>query len=503
MTTKVVKGSIWTLAGQVLPMFASLLTTPIVIRLLGSEGYGVLLLVGLIPNYFSFADFGMGMASTKFASEEYARGDSEAEARAVRSAALIAFICSCLFALPIAVFAWPIITQLNVPENLQWQAAWGLRLACGTFVVSILSNVVNTPQLSRLRMDLNAAINAASRIVASVGTVIVLYVGGGILGAAAFALVVATLGLAAHILVSGHLLRDFLGVSLDRRMIRPMLKFGFGLSIAGIAAIFLINLEKLLVTRLISVQSLAYYSIAFTFANMAAMFSWSMVQSLIPAFSQLLTPERRDQFDALFSRSIKLSIIWLLPTLMLLFVVARPFFTIWAGPDFGRESPEPFYILLGGLLFNVVAYVPYSALIASGRTGLIAKIHSAELIPYAICAAILISYFGITGAALAWSLRVIFDSAVFLWLARSVVGVHIGYRWTALASAFGVLVLSPSVLIAAFYNNYSPMLALTIPVSVALYSVIVWRYFVGEDERRWFIGKLPVQFRSRAIRSTQ
>jgi O-antigen/teichoic acid export membrane protein len=502
MTTKVVKGSIWTLAGQMLPMFASLATTPIVIRLLGSENYGVLLLVGLIPNYFSFADFGMGMASTKFASEEYARGDFEAEARAVRSAAVIAFVCSCLFALPIAVFAWLIITQLNVPENLQWQAAWGLRMACGTFVVSILSNVVNTPQLSRLRMDLNAAINAASKVAASVGTVIVLYAGGGILGAAAFALVVATLGFVAHILVSGHLLRDFFGISLDRRIIRPMLRFGFGLSIAGIAAIFLINLEKLLVTRLISVQSLAYYSIAYTFANMAAMFSWAMVQSLIPAFSQLSTPDRQDQFNALFSRSIKLSIIWLLPTLMLLFVIARPFFTIWAGPDFGQESPGPFYILLAGLLFNIVAYVPYSSLVASGRTGLIAKIHSAELIPYAICAALLISYFGIIGAALAWSLRVIFDSAIFLWFARSVVGVHIEHRRTAVVSAFGLLVLSPSVLVAAFYNNYSPLLAITIPVSIALYLLIVWRYFVDEDERRWFVAKLPLQVRSLAVRIT-
>jgi len=33
MTTMVVKGSVWTLAGQVLPMFASLVTAPIIIRL--------------------------------------------------------------------------------------------------------------------------------------------------------------------------------------------------------------------------------------------------------------------------------------------------------------------------------------------------------------------------------------------------------------------------------------------------------------------------------------
>jgi hypothetical protein len=86
MTTKVVKGSMWTLAGQVAPLLVSLVTTPFVIRMLGSEGYGVLILIGLIPTYFSFSELGMGIASTRFASEAYARGDLEGEARAIRTA---------------------------------------------------------------------------------------------------------------------------------------------------------------------------------------------------------------------------------------------------------------------------------------------------------------------------------------------------------------------------------------------------------------------------------
>ena len=69
MTTKVVKGSMWTLAGSVAPLAVSFISTPFIIRYLGAESYGVLLLVGLIPAYFSFADFGMGVASTKFAAE--------------------------------------------------------------------------------------------------------------------------------------------------------------------------------------------------------------------------------------------------------------------------------------------------------------------------------------------------------------------------------------------------------------------------------------------------
>ncbi|MBK7801073.1 MAG: oligosaccharide flippase family protein [Chloracidobacterium sp.] len=119
MTTKVVKGSLWTLAGQVAPLGVSLFTTPFVIRLLGSEGYGVLILVGLIPTYFAFADFGMGIASTKFASEAYAAGDSEKEARTVRTAALIALIVSLPVAAAIFIFSNAAIAAFNVPAHLQ------------------------------------------------------------------------------------------------------------------------------------------------------------------------------------------------------------------------------------------------------------------------------------------------------------------------------------------------------------------------------------------------
>ena len=76
MTTKVVKGTLWTMVGLMVPILLSLVSTPIVTRLLGAEGYGLLVLILLIPNYLNFADFGMNIASTKFGSAAYAEGDT-------------------------------------------------------------------------------------------------------------------------------------------------------------------------------------------------------------------------------------------------------------------------------------------------------------------------------------------------------------------------------------------------------------------------------------------
>jgi O-antigen/teichoic acid export membrane protein len=469
-------------------MLASLVTTPIIVKILGSEGYGLLQLIILIPNYFAFADLGMGLASTRFAAEAYGRGDSEAEAKVIRTAALIALISSSIAAIPIAIFAPAIIAEFKIGPELVEPARLGLRLTSGTFICGVLMAIVNSPQLARIRMDLNALIGGGIKVTASTGAAIVLYLGYGIVGVAAWFLIVNILGVAAHLMVSRRLLRNFWELSIDKNAIRPLLRFGAGLTASAVAAVFLLNLEKLLLGWLISVESLAYYTIAFTLASMAMMFSMAMVQSLVPAFSQLLSPEKREQFTMLFVRGMKLSIVGLLPTLMVLFVAAKPFFTIWAGPDYGRESPLPFYILLGGLLFNIVAYVPYGCLVAAGKTDQIGKLHWAEVFPYAAIAVVLITYLGIAGAALAWSIRVLADAFIIVSMALKVVGPGVPIRRIILTAAAGVAVLSPPILIALLYDNYSPILLAAVPACLAAYTLIIWKYMVRPDERRWMMS---------------
>ncbi|MEO5858939.1 MAG: oligosaccharide flippase family protein, partial [Pyrinomonadaceae bacterium] len=308
MTTKVVKGSMWTLAGQVAPLAFSLVTTPFVIRMLGAEGYGVLILIGLIPGYFGFADFGMSIASTKFGSEAYAANDPEREARVVRTAAVITLVASLPVAAAIVGFSGWIVTLFNVPEHLQAEAALALKFAAVTFVVNFLNGIFNTPQLARLRMDLNTFVTSGFRIVGIVATPIVIYLGGGILGAVMVLMIASILTLAGHIYTSGRLLPRLFDLTIDRRVIRPMLNFGLTIVFALAAGMLLANLEKLLLPRFTSVEVFAYYSVAFTLATMMTLFSNAMSQSLIPAFSRLLAEKKIAHVQELYSRALRINL---------------------------------------------------------------------------------------------------------------------------------------------------------------------------------------------------
>ncbi|HTK37053.1 MAG TPA: flippase [Pyrinomonadaceae bacterium] len=489
MTTKVVKGSLWTLGGQVLPMMVSFFATPFVIRFLGSEKYGVLILVGLIPTYFSFADFGMGIASTKFGSEAYGQGNGEKEAAIVRTAAFIAFCSSMAVALPIFLFSSQIIGLFNVPPELHTVASISLKITAVALVFGIIGQVVNTPMLARLRMDMNTATSAVPKILMAATTPFVLFLGGGIVEAVCVAFGTAALMLTANIYFSGRLLPQLYGWTINREYFRPLLKYGGAWLIGSIAGILLVNLEKIFLTRFVSVRALAYYSVAFTFSSIATMFSAAMIQSLIPAFSQLTTKEKRSEFDALFSRSIRLNLILTFPGLMFLFVIARPFFTIWAGPEFGAESTLPFYILLLGLIFNFPAYIPFTTIAAVGRTDVFAKLYWIEIFLYSAVAYMLIRHFGIVGAAAAWSLRVTADAIVMIWLSKHIAGVSYKFLYGSWSMVLGVAALLPPVFVAAFYDNLSPVLIGLLPVCSAVYAILIWKWFIDSDERLWIKGR--------------
>ncbi len=493
MTTKVVKGSLWTLAGQVAPLAVSLVATPFVIRYLGSTGYGLLILVGLIPTYLSFADFGMNIASTRFASEAFAEGNGPKEAGVIRTASLIALTTSVPIAAIIFIFSAQIIGIFNVPENLLPDASLALKFAAITFVVNFLNGILNTPQLTRLRMDLNTFINGGFSVLGLISVPIVLFFYREIALATFVLMTVSILKLGGNLIVSGHLLRDLFRRAKETVDTRSLLKFGAGVSVAGIAGILLANAEKGILAATVSAAALAHYSVAFTLASMMTMFSGAMVQSLLPAFSRLRQDGNVGHLDSLYLRGIRISMVWAIPVLAILSLIAKPFFSRWAGEDFGNNSALPFYVLLGGVAFNIVAYFPYTAIMASGRSDVLAKLYWIELAAYVALVWFLSSRFGAVGAAAAWSIRVIIDTLIQLALAKKLAGVSYPKRGLV-PFLVAAIIMSFPFLANLYYGTLNLGVIIVTVFCLTAYSILVWKTIIEKEEISWLMQRITAKF---------
>jgi len=495
LTSRVVRGSLWSLGGQGVTLLATLIATPFVIQFLGPEGYGVLVLINILLGYLSFADMGMGWASTRFGTDAHARGDDQGEAMAVWTALLLAAGPALLVSLTLILGARPLVEKaFRLPPHLQEPGMIALRLAALGFVARAVAGVMNTPELVRLRMDLLALINTGTLVGQILLVPVVVFLGGGLSGAVATIAASGLLAAMLHTIVSMRLLPNLRRPRVSRAMVKPLARFGSAMLISAFAGMVLTNADKLLLTRYASVLALAYYSVAFNLSIMLTQAPIAMVQSLLPAFTQLQANPDRTLLRGLYLRALRGTLLWVVPAAVFLCVVARPFLTLWAGPDFGRESTLPLYVLAAGLLFEVITYVPYTLLMALGRSDMIARCQVAVIVPFLLGSAVSIRWYGALGAAVAWSLRAVLSAVAFAVIAHRISGFKFSPLPENVAGYFAVILglVTPVLVVCWLTTSAVARLAVAL-VALAVHAGLILKFVLSRQERDWILGLLPVR----------
>ena len=492
ITSKVVGGSLWNIGGQMAVMTASLLATSFVIRLLGTELYGVWALIVLIIGYATQGDFGMGIASTRFGSQAFAQDDGNGESRIIWTAFGIAMIPSLLVSASLLIFAKPLINDaLKIPVYLQSQAYWALVLAAFCFTFRVAGNIFNTPQIVRLRMDINASIVSGLIVLQVLITPLAIWMWGGLFPAAVTVTVCSFLTLILLFIASQRLLPGLKHPKIDFTLAKPMIRFGGSLLLSSAAGIILGTIEKPLLARYASVTTLAHYAVATTLANVMSVFPIAVSQSLLPAFTRLYTSGDKTALKALYNRAIRGNLLWVLPMAFFLCIIAKPFFTLWAGEEFGRAATTPLYILVVGLVIDVFSYVPYILLQASGRATVIMKIYWLQMIPYILLLIFLTSFYGAEGAAAGLSLKILIDAVIFFLFIKPILGtvsdsfLSIGI-WYWGAASFCIIA---AFLLVNFVSSLILLALFSIGV-IILYFVIILTKILKSDEKAWISFKI-------------
>jgi O-antigen/teichoic acid export membrane protein len=424
------RGSLSVVAGQVAASLASLAATHFTVRLLGTERYGMLILIGVITGYAGLADFGMGLASTHFAARAWAEHDVRREVAVIWTSALVLTVPIALICILILLSANAIAASvLPLSGEVARQGATALRLAvCGVFL-SALGGIWNTPQVVRLRMFPCTEIASGCSMLQSLLTPLVLFAGGGIVGAAAVGLAVSALILTLHVILAHHCLPETLRPEPRADLVRPLLKFGACAAGTSVALRIVSGIERVVLPRFASITTLAWFAVALAPINVLLIIANTIQPSLVASFGRLRHSGAQAS-ETLFSRALLVCAGALCLTLVAGCAFAGTFFRTWVGPEYATHSTMLFRILAIGAAVNVMAYVPSARIISLGRMDLLTRLYAAEILPYLILTICLVTYSGAVGAAAAWSIRAVIDGiAVFLLASRPIAG-NEAAKWT-------------------------------------------------------------------------
>jgi len=408
------RNTLYNLTAQVAGVAISLLTVPPFLRLIGEARYGVLLIVWLLLGYSSLFDLGLSQAT---AQRMATLRDAPPEERsrllwtALRlngllgaGAALVLYVAArlvlgsfvdmsdalreeSLAALPWIAIALPVsMSASTLTGALQGREAFGATSALGT-LGQLLTQVLPLAVAWRLTSSLAWLIPAA-------------------LVSRPVTLLLAWLVCRRVVPLVGPARRD---VALGRSLLR----YGGWVTVSSIVGPLMSSFDRLLIGGISGSQAVTYYGVPQGLAARFLMVPSALSGTLFPRFASS-TPERRAELAGL---SMKVLACAMTPAIVAGLFLVEPFLTVWISAEFAARATLAAQIILVGVWANGLALIAHSSLQASGRPDVVAKIHLVELPAYLAVLAVFLHGWAVTGAAVAWSLRVAVDGLLLYGMA--------------------------------------------------------------------------------------
>jgi O-antigen/teichoic acid export membrane protein len=418
-TRLLARNTVLNLAGQIIPLGVAVVAVPILIHALGTERFGILTLAWALIGYFALLDFGLGRALTQAASEAVGRGDSdqlkELGVLAIRSMILFGVAGGIVAA---ALTPWLANSLLKMDPVYRSEAA-------GAFYLLALSLpfVLGTIGFRALleahqHFGLATALRLPYSVFNFVGPLFVLPFSRSLVPVVAVLVIGRVLMFAAHLVVSLRHYPWLRGRAVGGRgALLPILRTGGWMMVSNVVSPVMVYLDRFFIGALISVTAVAYYVTPFELVSKLLIVPASVIGVFFPAFAATFSQDR-DRTAVLFDRASRVVLMLVFPVVLIVAGLAREILHAWVGPAYAAQSTAALQLLAVGVLVNSFAQAPFALLQAVRRPDVTAKLHLVEVPIYIAMILLLGRWMGVTGVALAWTLRVTADTAALCWFSR-------------------------------------------------------------------------------------
>lgn len=484
----------WNLAGLGTPILAAIVAMPLLISQLGDARFGILALGWMVTGYFALFDFGVGRATTRsMAALRSAAADGEHAAvfwNSLYVHAALALAGGLVFA---AAVPWFVETAFAIPPALRGEAYAAFYWLAFSVPALVLASALRGPLEAEQRFDLvNAvkmpisALNYLAPLVAlqfthRVDAVIAVIALSRWLATLAYGLLCRR----AVTLQPGH-------HGFHRLTAMNLLKDGGWLTVTSIAVPAIMMLDRGLIARLVSLESVTYYVVPYEVITKM----WVLSASLLGAAYPLMSTSKGHDLRQLCDQTLRWLLVAATPATLVAVMFAEELLRLWVGPHIAAHGAPVMQWLAIGVWISILAQVPLTALQASGRAHIVGSVQLLELPLYAALAWWLILLYGATGAALAWTIRAAVEW-VALGFALHRVEAHPG-RWPGI-SPFRLSLLCATIIASGLTAYATPLavkclLALSLMLGLVLWQ---WRYLLTVQERNKLLGRLSRQAASK------
>jgi O-antigen/teichoic acid export membrane protein len=362
-------------AGQGWSALMSLAFVPLYIKYLGIEAYGLIGIFGLLQAWLTVLDMGM----TPALSREMARFTGGAHsAQTIRDLLRSVEILGCCVSLCVCLAVWALSHWLAVNwlrvEKIPLDAVANAFAIMGC--VTALRAVEDIYRSSLVGLQRQVVLNLVTSVMATVrgvGAVAVLiWVAPTIEAFFAWQLMVSV---ASAIAMASVL---YSGIPAGKGAARPSLqalakiwRFAGGVMAITLLSFLLMQLDKILLTRLLTLESFGYYSLAAMLASVLYMMVGPFDSAFFPRFTAQVSLDDQDGLMRTYHLGAQLITVCVGSAAMVLIVFGGELLLLWTGnPELADRLAPLLSVLALGSLLNCFMHMPYQLQLAHGWTRL-------------------------------------------------------------------------------------------------------------------------------------
>lgn len=482
--------TMWNIGGAGIPLLVAVFSIPLIISGLGVDRFGLLALAWTVIGYFGVFDLGLGIATTKFIAEFRQQGRHDDLRKLILVSGLLHFALGLAGAgLLAALTGWLIHDVLNVPAALQKETQAAFYILSLSIPIIVVTACFRGALEGLQRFDLVNLIKIPASIANYILPLLVLWFTPDL--AVIVAVIAATrVGvLASYAWLALTAVKPAAATSpTASSMIPALLRFGGWLSVTNFIAPIMVSLDRFLIGAFVSTAAIAYYATPYEVITKLWIFSAGLLGVLLPVFSAL-SVDRAEHIRKLMRQATRILLAVVAPIIGLVLALGGDLLQLWVGGEFRQHSTWVVYWIAIGMLFNVVAQVPLTALHGIGRTDVTAKILCAELVVYSAIAWVLVNKYGINGVAFAWALRAFFDALLLFVAGDRILPGQQNDRLEPPKSHMIRIAIFLGALFLVGVTMTQPGILKVIIVFAILTGMTVWewRYLLIDEERRVII----------------
>lgn len=385
----------------------SLAIIPILIKLLGVEAYGLIGIFTSLTALLAILDLGLSTTLSRELARLSVIPESEQETKnLVRTLQLIYWFIGCLIGIAVIMLA-PLIARCWInPQSIPLSTVETTIIIMGLTIAFQWPSSLYTGGLIGLQYQI--LLNFIKILIGTMqygGAILVLwFVSPTILVFFYWQLFIAVLN---TLLLALCLWKNLPGRGLKAKFSKDILKknIRFAAGMTGISALatILTQLDKIILSKMLSLEFFGYYMLAYSIAGILAQLSTPISSVLFPVFSQIISAGNLKNLTTLYHKACQLIALAILPITATITFFSQEILSIWLkNPTSAENTHTLLSLLIVGTAINTLVVIPYIIQLAFGMTQLILVQNIFSIIVIIPLMILMINAYGPIGAAIVW-----------------------------------------------------------------------------------------------------